>query len=128
MTSFMSCSMRRMPTPKRSRMKRMRAISSTFSCGFMPAAGSSSRRIEGRGGRGEGEGGLGGGGEGEAGDEVEGGRLPGAVRADQADQLGRADADAEVREGRQPAESAGGFARLEGHPRGRRPVRRRSAG
>jgi hypothetical protein len=44
-TSFMSCSISQMPISNASRMKRISAISSFFSCGFMPAAGSSRRRI-----------------------------------------------------------------------------------
>ena len=44
MTTFMSCSMSRMVRSNSSRMCRMKCMSSVLSCGFIPAAGSSSRR------------------------------------------------------------------------------------
>ena len=45
MTTFMSCSMRMIVTPRSSRSLRMKSVSAADSCGFMPAVGSSSSRI-----------------------------------------------------------------------------------
>ena len=42
MTTFMSCSIRTIVMPRSSRSLRMNCVSSSDSCGFMPAVGSSS--------------------------------------------------------------------------------------
>src|SRR5437879_2633884 len=97
----MSCSIRRIVTPA-SRIRRMSRISSRVSVGFMPAAGSSRSRSRGSAAGAEADppvrrlv---------ETRDQVEAGRLPGAVGPDQADDLALLDPERKIVHGPEAAE------------------------
>src|SRR5256885_1264092 len=90
MISFMSCSMMRMPSPSWSRNQRIRSMSSTFSNGFIPAAGQTDvaaiRPVH-------------------AGNQIEHGGFAGAVGSNEAEQLARIEGEVEGIDGLQAAEA-----------------------